>query len=149
YDSFNRVKSVTDEIADADGNSTPLISTYTYDGNGNALTETDRRGILHVMTYDVLNRLETVTIGSIKTGTYTYDAAGNRLTDTDLHGHTTSYGYDGLYRSVTKTLPLTQYVETTQYDRVGNVLSKTDANGHGATMTYDGVNRLLSSTSPV
>jgi RHS repeat-associated protein len=79
------------------------VTTYTYDGVGNVLTETDASGTT-TNTYDDDNRLTGVTYSGTASGftqphavTYHYDADGNRTQMTDGTG-TTTYGYDGLER---------------------------------------------------
>ena len=81
YDLAGRLTTVTRDGA-------PLIS-YTYDANGNRLSETTTAGTV-TGTYDAQDRL--VTYGA---AAYTYTAAGELLARTDPAG-TTTYTYDVL-----------------------------------------------------
>lgn len=71
---------------------------YTYDGNGNVLTNSNtvNTGQNKTYTYNVLNLPQTVTISG-GTVTYTYDAAGNKL------------------RKQSSTLGNTEYITGIQY----------------------------------
>ena len=66
-----------------------MLSTETYDANGNTLVTGAR-----TFTYDFENRLKTMTMGST-TVTITYDADGNRVAKT-VNGVTTRYLVDTL-----------------------------------------------------
>jgi len=140
-----------------------LTTGATYDGNGNLVTQTDRRGVTRRNTYDELDRLQRVEIvagvaGEGPTGqvaAYEYDLAGNKTFETNVAGLTTGFLYDGLYevreKRLTETNPATNkpYTETYVHDRVGNQLATTDANGHTTTLLYDGRNRVLRTTNAV
>jgi RHS repeat-associated protein len=109
---------------------------YTYDAAHNLLTKTDSRGTT-TYTYDVLNRLASVTEPSGKVTTYTYDESGNRLTQTvvgtDTNITTTTYSYNTLNRLTGTVTTLTDgntlVTVTTEeveyeYDFNGNQLTK-------------------------
>jgi len=103
---------------------------YTYDAAHNLLTKTDSRGITSY-TYDVLNRLSSVTEPSGKVTSYTYDASGNRATQTVVLGTettVTTYTYDPLNRllgTVTQLNGITTETVTYTYDNNGNQLLQT------------------------
>jgi len=134
---------------------------YTYDAAHNLLTKTDSRG-LTTYTYDVLNRLSSVTEPSGKVTSYTYDASGNRATQTVEIGTdttVTTYTYDSLNRllgTVTQLNGITTETVTYTYDNNGNQLLQT----HTAyidgipqtpivklTNTYDLFNQLISTVT--
>ena len=147
YTSTGAVQSVK-----ADGDTV----TYTYDGLGNMLSETegetvktytyDDRGrksgyTLYVdgeekssavYEYDVLNRLISVTEGG-KTTTYTYDANGNRASQT-IGAVTTAYTYNkaNLVTSITNTMENAAGEDTEisrfgyTYYMDGNIRTKTE-----------------------
>ena len=130
----------------------PLVSAFTYDGNGNRITERDPRGVERRTTFDALNQPTQVEIttgpGAGPTGVVsraTYDAVGNKATETDLAGLVTSFEHDLLYRVKRKTLPESgpagAYFEEYEYDLAGNLTLRRDANGHERTFGYDGHNR--------
>ncbi|MGE5579276.1 MAG: S8 family serine peptidase [Bacillota bacterium] len=101
---------------------------YTYDGAGNQLTKSDSRGVT-TYTYDLLNRLETVTEPGGKVTSYTFDRAGNRLTESVTEGGatvTTTYTYDRQNRLTSTVTENGQTSEKTvyAYDGNGNTVSK-------------------------
>ena len=100
-------------------------TTYTYDGAGRLVTETNPLG--HVMTN-------------------VYDAAGNRTSVTDANNKTTTYTYDAANRVLTQTAPDTG-VTTYTYDVVGNKLTERNPTNQTTTYTYDANNRLASVTT--
>ena len=134
---------------------------YTYDAAHNLLTKTDSRGITSY-TYDVLNRLSSVTEPSGKVTSYTYDASGNRATQTVVLGTDTTittYTYDPLNRllgTVTQLNGITTETVAYTYDNNGNQLLQT----HTATIngipqtpivklanTYDLFNQLITTVT--
>ncbi len=85
----NQVQSIVDA-----GNNDGLVSgttTYTYDGNGNTLSNTNtvNTGQNKSYTYNLLN-LPLVATVPTGTATYTYDATGNKLRKVDVLGGTTT-----------------------------------------------------------
>ncbi len=120
---------------DANSNKTQLTIRY---ANGNIRTES--------MTYDVLNRLETVTDADGRITRYTYDAVGNRSQVEHSNGNKTDYVYDSLNR-------LTQIQEKRADDSVyqqfdyslhptGRRTQITELNGRTSSYTYDNLYRL-------
>jgi RHS repeat-associated protein len=149
-DGLNRVTGTVTE-----GSGFAALSTAaTYDGNGNKLTETDRRGVTQQHVYDPLNRLSETRILSGVLGegplgtvaTYGYDAVANKTSETDVSGNETDYEYDTLYHVTKKLLPESgasgRYFEAYTYDRVGNKLTSQDANGKVTQYGYDGLSRV-------
>ncbi|WP_420385568.1 DUF6443 domain-containing protein [Roseivirga sp.] len=88
----NQLQKVADAAGDlgqgdfVDGNTG--TTDYTYDGNGNMITDLNKDIQSGDITYNHLNLPETITFGnsSTKTITYTYDAAGIKLAKTVNNG---------------------------------------------------------------
>jgi RHS repeat-associated protein len=153
FDSFNRLQYIyySSIVPEAPGS---MFSKFTYDGDGNRLTNRDPEGHVAVFTYDELDRLGTSSQtagtalvtnygydrldgitsvrspnstgpGSFET-TYTNSDMGWRLTSSSPDSGTTSYGYD----------------------QAGNLISTLDAKSITVNRTYDALNRLLSTSYP-
>jgi RHS repeat-associated protein len=123
-----------------------LTTTYTYDAQGNRITETDPSGVTLTYTYDWQNR-RTVVRDELNYSRQTaYDKLDRATQQIDANGYPTSFAYDALGQlsSVTDAENgLTQYT----YDNVGNLLQITDANAHVvSTRLYDNANRLIRHT---
>ncbi len=129
---------------------------YTYDKNGNVLTEfvatEGSNGRTTHYTYDSRGRLIWSKLGNQITR-YTY-TPGNRTesfalgfdkvgADADEYTQITSYTYDDLGRLFSTTDPMGNS-ETNVYDNLNQLTSKTDRNGAVTTYTYDGLGRTLS-----
>jgi RHS repeat-associated protein len=105
-------------------------SNYTYDGDGNVLTQNDASGTT-TYGYDGDSRVTGITYSATASGysqphavTYHYDADGHRVQMTDGTGSTT-YGYDGLERL------------NSVDDGAGNTVTyKYDADGNPVCMSY-------------
>ena len=149
YDARNQQVTQRDVVQNAAGQPETLLISRSYDGNGNKVTEIDRRGLRHVFVYDALNRPTEVLVQNQQILTNAYDAAGNAIGETDLHGHATQVVFDALYRPIRRVLPLAPYFTAKTYDLTGNVLRETDENGQSTTMAYDGMNRLTQITNAV
>ena len=125
---------------------------YTYDKNGNILTETatqkyqGTKTVKKTYTYDLSGRMTKAVIDG-KATTYSYDAVGNRLTRT-ADGKTSNYSYDDLNR-LTKIVTGAETVSYT-YDARGNQLTETTASAATYTVTktftYDLADRLTGYT---
>jgi RHS repeat-associated protein len=121
---------------------------YTYDPNGNRLTQADSTGTT-TFTYDALNRLtQAAHPAPFGTWGWTYDAVGNRTQQTAPPGAVLpgvgsippliTYAYDANNR-------LTQAGSTTYaYDANGNLTSISS----GQTFAWDVFNRLTQATGP-
>ncbi len=104
---------------------------YTYDANGNRITQADTSGTT-TLGYDALNRLvQAAYPGTYGTWSWAYDPVGNRTSQTAPSGITT-YAYDGNNR-------LTQAAAVVYtYDANGNLTGTTA----GQSFTYDAFNRM-------
>lgn len=120
-------------------------TSYTYDANGNVLSQTTG-----------LNADGTCPSNSTcpKT-TYAYDSAGRVLTEVAPLGnvtgnnpanYTTTYAYDSTGNLLSVTDPLGHQTSYT-YDSLGNQLTATDPNGNRTAYTYDANNRVSSMQS--
>lgn len=130
------------------GGSLENTTTYSYDAEGNLISETDPLGNTTTYEYDADGNLIRITDPLGNVTTYTHDSRGNRLTETDALGNTTTYTYDLMNRllSVTDAMGNTN---TYGYDGNGNQVSQTNANGHTTTYAYDAYNRQIQITDPL
>lgn len=109
--------------------------TFTYDANGNRLTQTDSSGTA-TFTYNQFGQVLTFTDQLSGLTTNAYDSSGNLLTSTNALGKTTSFAYDprGLLLTMTDARGK---VTSFTYDSSGNLTHKTDALGHATRFGYD------------
>jgi RHS repeat-associated protein len=139
YDRADRVKAI---VIARDG-VTLASYAYTYDPNGNRLTQTETNGgppELTTYTYDNRDRLESVTYPGGSSVLYEYDAVSNRTRETERDASGTVVSdktaeFDAVNRlsSVTDSIAPANDATFT-YDANGNLTSKTTAAG---TETYD------------
>jgi RHS repeat-associated protein len=139
YDLADRVTSIA-----ITRESVPLLSfAYTYDRNGNRLSQTETNGgapELTTYTYDQRDRLVTVTYPSGVSVEYVYDAVSNRTgeIERDPLGTIVSHKvavFDAINRLTSVTDSVAPANDATfTYDANGNLRTKTTAAG---TETYD------------
>lgn len=127
---------------------------FTWDANGNKLTETLHRTIDGVptllttsYTYDAAGRVLSRTNAAGATTTFEYDLLGQRTAVVDALGRRTTTGYDDAGHVVRTTYP-DGSTESATYDVVGNAVTSTDRAGRVTTFTYDNLNRLVKTTLP-
>ena len=150
YNIFNQLTSVV--------NAKNETTSYTYDLNGNKLTQTDGANHTTIYEYNVANKLTrkidhggrigtypNYTYNPAKTESYTYDAQGNLSTKLDRNGYTTTYTYD-VHGRMLSQINGTQTI-TYNYDGNGNQLTMIDSTGT-TTRIYDEINRTKSKTVP-
>jgi len=121
--------------------------TYTYDSEGNRLSSTDQSNRFVANTYDVLNRLSSVTDpkGTIS---YGYDAVSNKVSVTMPNNVVEQTTYDQLNRVLTTTNKtssgsvISSFNNT--YDIAGMIINKSFQDGTSITYGYDTINRLIS-----
>jgi len=95
----------------SDGETKDLLSTYTYNEEGQITSVTNALGKTTSYQYDSVGDLASVTYpknsdtGSNPIYSYIYDSLGRTTSITDPLGSTTSYTYDSLGRVLTITLP--------------------------------------------
>ena len=139
---------------------------YTYDLNGNLLTEADPLDQRKTYAYDSRNRLiETASAGG-RREQYAYDGDSRMTGIRDALGKETRLSYDGNDnlislsdgegRTVTYTYDQAdQLIQAAEegavtaytYDSAGNVSTVTDGEGHTASYAYDLAGRLISRTN--
>jgi YD repeat-containing protein len=138
-------------VTDANGSQT----TRTYDLNDRlqSVTQTVSAGMnrLTQFNYDTLNRLASVIDNTGNTAQqYSYTANGKLSAFTDARGNATTYTYDGFDRLSQTTYPIgstgTHTTESSGYDANDNVLSRTTRAGDTISFTYDTLNRLCTKT---
>ncbi len=107
YDGFNRLKKTRYPVPSLGGNASSAsdYEEWTYDPNGNVLTERRRDGTIVTNTYDNLNRLRTKSGSTIPTVTNSYDVMG-RMTAASQTGSSVSWAYDALSRVTSETQPM-------------------------------------------
>lgn len=144
YDLLERVVKVTEGGTGIDS----LARTFTYDGNSNIVTATDRRGVRTDYNYNSLNFLTRVEVSgpfgpsdAIQTLSVTPDKTGNPKIETDLYGNTVTYEYDGFHRLKERRYA-TGHAERIRVDKNGNVEEFRDRNDHSTRMKYDPLNRI-------
>ena len=119
------------------------IANYTYDANGNTLTDASGRSF----TWDYENRLTQVMNPGVGTTTFRYDPFGRRIQKSGPLG-TTNYLYDGpndLIEEIDNSgNVLAKYTQTTNIDEPLSELRS------GATSYYeqDGIDAVTSLTNP-
>jgi RHS repeat-associated protein len=137
YQNNNWLSSITHK---APGGATLQSFAYTYDQNGNRVSQADSTGSTSY-GYDALNRLTSAAYpGTYGSWTWAYDTVGNRLTQTAPNG-TTTYTYDANNRLRTAVggSGTTNY----DYDANGNLTSTGTA-----TFTWDALNRMATAAGP-
>jgi RHS repeat-associated protein len=137
YAGFDRFGRVVDQLLAADSGTSEFNPqencAYTYDADGNVLTETNANdsALNDTYVYDAANRLTQWTQGST-TKTYAYDSVGNNI-DTSSTGGT--YNLDN---------EETPNVGTSGYDLAGNMTTLSN----GDTAVYDAWGRLVEVYQP-
>jgi YD repeat-containing protein len=121
---FHQVASATDEL--------DRTVSFTYDSDGNLLTETDGEGYVTTHAYNT---------DGLRTSTTTPDPDGAGSQSAAV----TSFSYDTSGRLTTITFPDSNTYEF-EYDSADNVTTETDELDNDATFTYDKLNRLTSET---
>ncbi|MBU1864220.1 MAG: Ig-like domain repeat protein [Candidatus Omnitrophica bacterium] len=128
-----------------------VITSHTYDEQGNLKTITDGLGYVTEYSYNFQGLVTTITRydedGSALKRTFTYTPRGKLESVTDENGHTVSYGYDILGRLTHSTNP-SGYGVAYEYDKRGNLLVMRDALGREVAYAYDTQGRCISITYP-
>lgn len=168
YDKMNRIKSTADGItsefiagltendivafmSSSGYVSAPKAMQYVYDYAGNVLSETNVNGKSNTYTYDLCNRVLTVTTpdGTVAS-TKEYDGNGNVVSDMDAKGlelkGKDGAGYSEVYKYENNRLVSVTDREgnevTYTYNEYGETASVTDALGNETTYEYDNGGRL-------
>lgn len=146
------------------GGGSPVVTTLTYDGFGNARTTTVDGTLQSTTTYTATTQYsqpDSVAVGqagNALTTSYTYFPSNGLLaTTTDANGIVTSFGYDNLYRTTSMTRPsvtgVGQVTTNIQYDDTARTATVTSPLDSGRTLTQvstaDGLGRTYKVQSPV
>jgi len=150
YDALNRlVKTIRKEGDIADSiDASDAVSEYTYDANGNVLSNREPDGNAVSYTYDALNRQTSIINSAGDATTSFYDGVGNLLFSVAPNGRATTNAYDALDR-LTEASDSAGLVTRNSYDPVGNRLTTTDGNNNTTQSVYDALNRMTRSIDPL
>ncbi len=133
---------------DAQGN---LISdeagTYSYDGEGNRISETDAAGATTTYSYDGQGRVIRTAYPDGEVVTYERDDHGSIVYEASSTGRTFTRTFDGFGRK-TSERDADGVVTTYAYDGA-NLVSETDALGNTTSYSYDAMGRCTSVTDPL
>ncbi|MEO1366487.1 MAG: DUF6531 domain-containing protein, partial [Acidobacteriota bacterium] len=143
YDPLYRPLTVSRTLGDG-----VVTTTFTWDGEGNKLTETDALGRETVFTYDELNRLIRTEAPGGFTSTRSYDPNGNPVKEVTANtdeDQVRTLVYDPSDR-LSEKVDATGARATFQYDPAGNLIHEVDPNGNSILRAYDSRNRLVSRT---
>ena len=157
YNYLGKIASKTQHVAEGDlyGNSYGsnedklLVTSYTYDKNGNIEAVTTPDSVTTTYEYDLLNRLlsqsrpgldETGVAVTITTST-TYDWQGQPLTTTDAKGNVTAYTYNqrGLLEKITNA---DNGVTVYHYDLSGRKIAEVAPKNYDSTKSIAAMNRI-------
>ncbi|HEV2826449.1 MAG TPA: Ig-like domain-containing protein [Pyrinomonadaceae bacterium] len=116
------------------------LMSFTYDAQGNRLTETNSTGTI-TYTYNQFAEVLTRTDQMTGVTSNTYDAAGNLLTTRDALNNTTAFTYNSRGQLLTATNARGK-VTTLTYDTAGNLTQSKDANNITTFYFYDVRSRL-------
>ncbi len=165
---FGGAGGVTDAVGnqiqltfDANRNVTQVInargyfSNYTYDGDGNLLTQADYlnaypdtgASVQRSWAYDGSGNVLSAT-DPLGTQGWTYNADGQPLTWTDKLGHTTTYSYSSLGQTLTVVDRNGVTAVTNTYGPTGRLASTADALGNTTKFTWDNRGRQTQVTDP-
>ncbi|MEJ7590407.1 MAG: Ig-like domain-containing protein, partial [Planctomycetaceae bacterium] len=148
YDNLNRLIQLTQPDPDGAGSQTAPVTSYTYNANGNRITETNPLGKVTTWAFDNLNRLTQTTqpdpdgAGSLTSPitTFGYDTLSRRTTLTDPDNNVTTWAFDGLNRMTSETNALGK-ADSYVYNAASDMTSHTDRNGRVTNYVYDNLHR--------
>jgi len=123
------------------GTPVEALETYSYDGNNNQLSTTDKNGRIWTRTYSARNTLLTDANPLNEKTTNSYYADGLRESEINPNGHTTTFIYDTCCGRLIEVVDANQNSIRYEYDANGNRTKVTDQSGRVTTYAYDGLNR--------
>jgi YD repeat-containing protein len=125
---------------------------YTYDADGNKLTETTTRTtsggpqtVLNQRVYDAANRVTATIDGLGHTNFTVFNGIGKESQSMDALGRPTYYYYDGDAYLTNTTFP-DGLSESLGYDAESHKIRSTDRAGNTTAYTYDAVGRVIKTT---
>ncbi|HXK59405.1 MAG TPA: Ig-like domain-containing protein [Acidobacteriota bacterium] len=118
----------------------PIEESFTYDGEGNLIRHSSRRGVETIQTYDHLGRVLTRRVGQIEVDRFSYHDPAFAVTRTDANNHATTFRYDPLGRLLSVTNALGE-AKSFRWDGE-NLTGETDFRGNETSYAYDELNRL-------
>jgi YD repeat-containing protein len=126
YDALNRLVSVTDPF-----NGAGHLTKYDYDAEDRLTKVTDPKGLVTSYTYNGFGEMLTQVSPDTGTATFTYDAAGNLKTKNDARNVGTLYSYDELNRVTAIAYPdeSVNYIYDTCANGIGRLCTLTDKTG--------------------
>ncbi len=139
YDDLNRMIKQTDPQANLHGTTTSAHArelSFTYDGNDNVLTATDKRGFVTTNEYDARDLLETTTRQGVLVLTREYDDVRNLVFETDANGNKSAFLYTDRYELRRETRPLLA-ITNYRYDELGNQIEIEDPEKRLTRFKYD------------
>ncbi|MEM1181413.1 MAG: RHS repeat-associated core domain-containing protein, partial [Acidobacteriota bacterium] len=143
YDDLYRPLTVSRRLDDR-----VVTTTFTWDGEGNKLTETDALDRTTTFTYDGLNRLIRTEAPEGFLSERFYDENGNAVKEVTANTpgeQVRTLVYDASDR-LSEKFDATGARATFQYDPAGNLIHEVDPNGNSLLRGYDERNRLISRT---
>jgi YD repeat-containing protein len=127
---------------------------YTYDANGNRLTDTLHRtidGTLRALTttfgYDAANRVISIIDPTGNESRIEYDGLGREKARIDALGRRTTFTYDDVGNLVDTEYPDGTH-ETATYDALGQVVGRSDRAGRATALEIDELGRVVATTYP-
>jgi RHS repeat-associated protein len=130
YDNMGRLIGTTTQYSFLPGSPAPTFSnSYVYDAASNRTSLTLPDGSTDTYSYDVLNRISTLTDSMTGQFGFGYDTLSRRTSLTKPNGVNTSYGYDSLSRLQSvlhKVGATTMDGASYAYDNAGNRTAKTN-----------------------
>ena len=140
YDDAGRL-TVTDPVG-------PIRREYTYDADGNKVTEKDSFGNVKSFTYDGQKNLTSETdFKGIVIATYSYASDGKLQTMTDSDGKATSFVFDSNGNVIESRDANNVVTQAFTYDSQGNITQLTTLGG-STTFTYDAFGNLVREQGP-
>ena len=125
------------------GTAVEAVETYSYDGNNNQLSTTDKNGRIWTRTYTARNALHTDANPLNEKTTNSYYADGLSASETNPNGHITTFIYGTCCERLIEVIDANQNSIRYEYDAKGNRTKVTDQSGRVTVYAYDGLDRQI------